>query len=106
MATGIVQQLKAFDSARQGTSFDDLVGLSITGKLMIDGYGRLDMEPPAWLEDVLIGIDAEIKNRRRDQLERELREAELSVSRLKTREERRADQTTRIERLRKQLGKA
>lgn len=66
-------------------------------------YTEFGLEPPDWLTEKLAMLGREIKVKQRDELERELKKAELALDSLKTAEEKRGDLRAKIERLKSKL---
>lgn len=84
---------------------DELIALKAGADGMVATYAGFQLDQPQWLADARENLDREIKARHRDQLEKELREAERDAEGLKSATERREENAARIAKLKAALGK-
>lgn len=82
---------------------DAVVAITIV-KLLKTEYEVHGLPPPDWLDARLTELQEEVKNRKRDYLQRALKSAQARQSTLKTAEEKRKDVQEEIERLQKALA--
>jgi hypothetical protein len=87
-----------------GLLLDDLVALSRASKDLRAEYEALTLEVPQWLDDAQRRISREIEVRRRDYLEKRLREARRTYDSLAGPEEKRAKAADEIKALESQLA--
>lgn len=83
---------------------DDAVAALAITRTTIAEYATQDIPAPEWLVERMEQFQAEVKSRRRDYIQAQLKAAKLRLERLKTPDQKRADTTAEIEKLTKQLG--
>jgi hypothetical protein len=98
----LLNDLKNFDT--DGGDVDELVALLTFGNQMSQTYTSKSLEVPGWLSDKLGAIAAEIDYRHKDALVKEYKETKNRLESLKTNEEKRADLTAKLERLKTAIG--
>jgi hypothetical protein len=82
---------------------DELIALHSFGLSLKTNYATFGMEIPDWVNDNVSSLVSEIKLRRKDSLQKELRKAELALGALKTAEEKRAELRDKITRIKSNL---
>lgn len=82
---------------------ETVAALAIT-RTTIAEYQAQQIPPPEWLVERQEQFTAEVKARRRDYLQAQLKAAKLRLERLKTPDQKRADTMSEIEQLQKQLS--
>lgn len=97
------EKLKRLDLDR--IDLDEAVGLIAEGEAMEDVYATRSLETPEWLTNNLRELNREVNNRVAESREKALRETELELAGLRTREERRAELQAKAERLKTALGR-
>jgi hypothetical protein len=98
----MVNQLKNFQVDR--LDMDELFALSALGKQLQAEYATRQMSAPAWLTDQLGVLEREITMRRKDDLEKKLREVKAQRTGLETASEKRERLDREQTELEKQLG--
>lgn len=83
---------------------DDLVFMHALSNVLITSYETFNIEQPEFLKEARDTLTSEIKNRRRDYLQSQLRQAKMRRESLKTSEQKRRDTEDEIGRLEKTLG--
>ena len=83
---------------------EDCVELLAYGKMVVGEMQSTEIPVPDWLTDSLSTLKNEVKARRRDALEKALRQAKLRQQSMKTLDEKRKDTADEIERLEKLLA--
>jgi hypothetical protein len=99
----LLQKLRSFDADR--LDLDEMIALSAGAKQVAAEYVATELEVPEWLADAQRTLASVIKARTSDMIAKELRETELALESLKSREERKGDLAQKAERLRARLGK-
>lgn len=82
---------------------DDAVALLAFGRTVVKTYEENSLETPEWLKESIAQLEREVKARRRDNLERALKNARARRDSLKTAEEKRATLDEEIARITKAL---
>lgn len=100
---GILQEFKGFKVDEN--AIEDMLMMHAAGKMLRASYEEFSLEAPEWLVDKLASLAREIEVKQRDELERELKKAELALEGLKSAEEKRSDLRAKAERLKARLGK-
>lgn len=90
--------------ADHGSDLDELVAVMAGGKLIKTQYDELKMSPPELFNTNMLAIEKEIRSRRRDNIERTLKEFKARKEALKTADEKRKDLDQGIADLEKQLA--
>jgi hypothetical protein len=98
----MLDKLKHLDLDR--IDVDEAVALATFGDQLIAGYTGRSLEVPQWLVDNTRELNREIKNRHKDNLEKALRETELQLDALKSRDEKREDLKAKADRLKAALS--
>lgn len=86
----MLRQILNFQSDH-GSDLDELVALAAFGATVKAQYEGLKMTPPQQFGENLTAIEKELKTRRKDNIERALREARARKEALKTMDEKRLD---------------
>ena len=94
----MLKELKGFDA--DGLAMDELVALEAFGTQLRGRYRDLGIDEPAWLPDKVDALQREINSRRRDHVEKTIKETEAALEALKSREDKRADMQAKLEALR------
>lgn len=102
--TGMLDKLKRLDLER--IDLDEAVYLVAIGEAMKDVYATGSLETPQWLTDNVRELNREISNRMAESREKALRETELELASLRSREEKKQDLQAKADRLKAQLGRA
>lgn len=92
-----LEQLKNLDLARPST--EELVVFSAMATLLHAEYDRLGVDVPEWLDTRVRELKREIRSRQSDATEKRIRELRLSLDRLKTPDEKRAQISAELARL-------
>lgn len=82
---------------------DEAVALVAYGEVLQAAYASRGLETPQWLNDNVRELNREIRNRHRDNLEKAKRETEAQLETLKSRDERREDLKSKLDRLNQAL---
>lgn len=98
---GMLHEFKQY--APSEDSVENMMTYHAFGVGLSKSYTDFGLEPPDWLVEKLAALGREIKVKQRDELERELKKAELALDSLKTAEEKRGDLRAKIERLKAKL---
>ena len=93
----MLQELRDLNLERP--DLDELVALHAFASGMEQSYSATGAEPPEWFKENKDALQREIKNRRRDSIERALKDAKARKEKLKTMDEKRADLDAEIARL-------
>jgi hypothetical protein len=99
-----LEQLRRYNA--DNTSLENMIALEAYGRMVSSGFQSRGLAVPEWLENTLSALASDIGAKSRDELMRQLKEAEAQESALLSRDERRARATQRAADLRKQLGLA
>ena len=83
---------------------EEMLVLRVFGRGMTEEYSRIMVPSPEWLTDVMAKLTREIDARRRDELEKRLKEIKAQRSTLRTAEEKRAALDDEQAALERQLG--
>lgn len=83
----VLAQLQNFTV--DGLDLMELLALSAFGKMLRAEYQNRTLPAPEWLNDQLASLDREIVNRRKDELERRLKEIKAQETTLETAAEKR-----------------
>lgn len=83
---------------------DEFVELLMFGKLALQTYSDNILEPPQWLVEGVGTLEKTVKERRRDNLEKAMKEKKARLETLKSAEEKRADLLAEIAKLQAALG--
>lgn len=102
--TGMLDKLKRLDLERM--DLDEAVYLVSIGKAMRSVYEAESLETPQWLTDNVRELSREITNRMAESREKALREVELELLALRSRDEKKSDLVAKAERLKAQLGRS
>lgn len=78
---------------------DEAVALVSFGEVLQAAYATRGLETPQWLVDNVRELNREIRNRHRDNLEKAKRETLAELEALKSRDERRGDLKSKLDRL-------
>lgn len=97
----MLQELRNFDVNR--LALDEMFALSAFGKMVRSEYQNRNMPVPEWLTDQLSKLEREIVARRRDELERRLKEIRAQRTMLETTGEKRDRLAREEEELRRQI---
>lgn len=87
-----------------GAELDELVAGVTFGKALLATFTENRMQPPEWLADKMDKAGALIATKRRENLQRALKEAEARRAGLATAEERRQRENELIEKLKAELA--
>lgn len=98
----VLQEFKQFEVNDE--SVENMLVQFAFGKSLQAAYAEFGLESPECLSDRVNALGREIKIKQRDELERELKKAELALEGLKSAEEKRSDLRAKAERLRAKLG--
>ena len=86
-------------------SVDEAIYLLGDAKAFRDNYAGFAIEVPEWLNDAISSLEKDVRARRRDELERRLKEAVARRASLRTAEEKRTATDEEIKRLEEALDK-
>jgi hypothetical protein len=100
--TKMLSQLKNFVVER--LDLEEMFYLSALGKLVRAEYVERALTVPEWLTDQLATLDREINARRRDELEREMKQIRAEEAGLETAQDKRERLARRKAEIEKQLG--
>jgi hypothetical protein len=100
----MISALRAVASRVKEADLDEAVALLAFGKTVKATYQEHEMDTPDWLVESLDALEKEIKSRRRDYIEKEIKTSQARLEALKSADEKRADLRDKIDRLQKQLG--
>jgi flagellar motility protein MotE (MotC chaperone) len=98
----MLNRLKNFDAEQN--NLEDLIELSAFGTLVAAEYTSHTIPVPEWLNDNLAAVKQEVKRRNEDYLRKQLKEVEIQLGALKTKEEKKSELLTQVEKLKSTLG--
>lgn len=100
----IINELKNLEVT--GPTLDELIVLSAQARAIAAEYEQAKVGVPIWLNDARAQLSVEIVNRGRDNLRKQIREAEFALDRLKTPTEKRAETEAQLAELKARLATA
>ena len=98
----MLEALRRFDADR--ANMEEMLALRAFGRAVVNEFANVAIPAPEWLTDTMTRLGREIDNRRRDELEKRLKEIRASRSTLLTVSEKRAALDAEEAELQQQLG--
>lgn len=98
----VLDELRALNLGR--ADIEEAVTALAFGKLAVGEFKSNELEPPEWLKDKVVEVEAYVKTKRRESVMLALREAKAKADRLKSRETKAGEVDAEIKRLEALLG--
>lgn len=98
----MLQELKTLNLDRLGV--EEAMAHLMFARQLQGTYTLESMVEPEWLINIISSLEKEVRARRRDNLEKALRQKQLELEGLKTAAEKRTEAQREIERLQRLLG--